>query len=367
MHLHQLKWLLVLITLSTLWRITEAAADQNTPTWTALMMAGKRLHNPSYFLKAVALAEQSGADDARIHLSLEAAAFEHRIRAPKLSEALFKRDIAILEKLDVDFPAITCDLYELSRILNQAGRYAESEKLLKRALSIRNKWHDLLSNEPFTAEIIGSLYIAYDGQGKNAQANETYAQMLESVAQLRTEVVRARCLDALRDLFTFYVRGCSLLSRERAEKFLTLGLDLANQAILHFKKPSDRAREMRYAGGLLLDLHEDIKAEQLVRQSLHLADSDPDSMSESGSQDLTLLSAILLKENRLSEVERLQRSYLALWSRLNGISSPEYAHAFTECKYFWINHGHQDLAEKLIRDAAHPKASIDDTISDRSK
>src|SRR5262249_10315385 len=139
MHVHQLKWLVALIALA--W-IAEAAADPKPDTWTGLMMTGKRLNDRRYYLKALSFAQKFGEDDPRFHMSLQVAAFQHRIMAPKLSEALFKKDITVLERIDVDFPAITQDLYELSRIFNQEGRYVEAEAQLKRALAIRNKWQD---------------------------------------------------------------------------------------------------------------------------------------------------------------------------------------------------------------------------------
>jgi tetratricopeptide (TPR) repeat protein len=357
MHLHQLKWLVVLITLSTLCQVTDAAADQSGPSWTALMMSGKRLHDPSYFLKAVAVAEQSGEDDPRVHMALEVAAFEHRVPAPRIAESLFKKDIRVLERLDVDFPEIARDCFELSKLLNGQGRYAESQAFLTRALAIRDKWQDYSSNEPYTAEIIAALFMAYEGQGKTALANECYAKMLTAVNQLRSEVTRARCLDALQEEFAHYVSVNPRLTPDQAKHFLIIARDLCKQSTLHYHTVSDRAKQLTCSGLIELDLREQDKAWQFFRQSLDLAETDLAENPETASSDYACLAAILFNRNRLDEIDRLQRRWLSQWARISGITSERYARVLSEFTGFWTNNARPDLAVKLRREVGAPKQS----------
>ena len=124
--------------------VANAASAPNS--WTSLMIQGKHMHNPAYYIAAANVAERFGPHDPRLHIALHNAALQSEASHASLSliESLFRKDIACLELLDTDFPDIVSDCFQLSRVYMLEQRYAQSEPLLLRALAIRKKWQDTL-------------------------------------------------------------------------------------------------------------------------------------------------------------------------------------------------------------------------------
>src|SRR5262249_3575628 len=151
---------------------------------------------------------------------------------PQLVESLFKRDIAFLEKLDPCFPDIASDCYELSRLYIRQNRYAQSEVLLQRAVSIRQRWQDLQSDSPFNPVIFAALYIDYIFLGKTDLAVKARKQMFEHLQRLNTKSARAKCMSSLQRLFQEYVWEHKNLPPQQTKQYLLMAQAFSEQAAL---------------------------------------------------------------------------------------------------------------------------------------
>src|SRR6516165_525056 len=103
----QVRWLGLSIFLFAGMLLCPAIAADTPLYWTKLMLEGKHLVRGGVsYLDAVTVAEKFGEEDPRLHLSLHAAAVDcvSPLHDYKKAESFFKRDIALLEKIDVDFP-----------------------------------------------------------------------------------------------------------------------------------------------------------------------------------------------------------------------------------------------------------------------
>src|SRR5271167_3695233 len=101
----RLGWHSLLVCLFIISFVNPVQADSDAQRWNKLMLYNSYV--PTH-IEAVHLAEKFGEDDPRLHLALHGAgvALSWNNKDLPLAESFFKRDIAILEKLDVNFPAI---------------------------------------------------------------------------------------------------------------------------------------------------------------------------------------------------------------------------------------------------------------------
>jgi tetratricopeptide (TPR) repeat protein len=263
------------------------------------------------------------------------------------AELLFKRDIVLLTKIDVDFPDLVSDYFELARIYETESRFAESEALLLRALAIRKKWQDVQSDDPFNAMILGELYIVYNGRGETARASEAHAQLLESLTQLRTKKTRGSCFHSLSCLFHSYVLSHRRLPPDQAKRFLETALQFSNEAIANQKHPTDISDELRIAAHIKFELHETKQAEQLFNQSMEIAFNNPDCLRTVGLWDLEGMADVLSEQHRYRELEQLQSRYLQAIANEFGALSQDYLNALLESADIWRAHKFPDQEQKL--------------------
>jgi len=341
--------------------IPTLATDPSTQTgWSKLMLLGKRqngiLPDHSNLLRAVTVAEKYGENDPRLHIALYNAALAYSYNHRALSESLFKRDIANLEHLSVDFPDIVSDCFELANIYIWEGELTKAEPLLLRAASIRKKWKDMQSNDPFNAEIYSSFYMVYYLQGKSDKAAEAQAEMHKNLDVWRTHKTRAECLMKLTSNFHTCVNSSKSLSTAQQNHFLRMSLELAKEAAAYYKEMGDRY-EYDYIGVLLemtaidMGLSHLTEAEQLSRQALKLAEDKFDSLSSLAFDAVDYLVLILTPMHRCDEAERLQDEYLNRVKQAHGAESVDYARELNHCAISWEGANRIDLAEKRRKEA----------------
>ena len=94
-------------------------------------------------------------------------------------ETLYRRALSIQESsLGPDHPALATTLNNLSALLDQQGKHAESEPLQRRALAILEKGLGPL--HPNTASTLTTLAVSLDRQGKLVEAEQTYRRAVET-------------------------------------------------------------------------------------------------------------------------------------------------------------------------------------------
>jgi tetratricopeptide (TPR) repeat protein len=337
----------------------QAASAPNSWAW--LMVQGKNRHDPACFLAAANIAEHYGPHDPRLHLALHNAALEYHHHAPhgdaKLAELLYKKDIACLEQLDKDFPDIVPDCWQLATLYTWQSRLPESEAVLLRALSIRNKWVDNESNDPYNADLYALLYINYTVEGKVTRAREARAQMLASLKRLNGKTSRAQCLSDLDDVFFNYARDHGQL--QEARQFYQAAQEFSDEAIPNWGRINDSANQMRRSAQIAWCLHDPAKAVDLLRKSLTLYEGDFKSNHKSAYWSMRVLCEYLANQKRPGEFQQAQSRYLADTARAFGTDSPEYEEARLDCDAIMqeakdpLIQTRQDKQSRLIQQRLH--------------
>jgi tetratricopeptide (TPR) repeat protein len=333
--------------------LNPAQAESDARRWNTLM-----LHNDSVssHIEAVRVAEKFGEDDPRLHIALHGAGvtLSWRNNNLPLAESFFKRDIAILEKLDINFPAIASDCYEWANVCEAQGKYKEAEPLLLRALAIREAWKDVQADDPYNAELYCSLYVAHYMQGQIELAADAQARMLKALELWHTDKIRALCLFKLDNNILRFILRAKDLPPEKKRHLLEMTLGFAKESSLYYKKG---AREYDYVLSLqgIADIYRLLgnlsEAEQLERKSLLLAENKLDSMHKTAFFALAKLAHILMAQNRSGEVEQMVDEYLSKAARLFGGETIDYAEEVKMCAEIYGNESRPDLEEKRRKQA----------------
>lgn len=356
---------LVLLVLAFVLSTPGLAADAITETgWSRLMLAGTRhggYQDLPSLLRAVSVAEKFGENDPRLHIALYNAARAYSFDHPALAESLFKRDIANLERVSVDFPDIVADCFELATIYIWRGELTKGEAVLLRGVSIRNKWKDMQSNDPPNAEIQSSLYMVYYLQGKNDKAADAQAAMLRNLAVWRSHKTRAECLVRLGGNFHNCVNFAKHISVAQQNHFLRMSLDFAKEAMAYYKEMGDQY-QYDYIHMLLevsaidLALGNLKEAEQLSREALKLAEEKFDSYDGFAFDAMDYLVLSLAQQHRCDEALQLQDEYLHRLKQARGGETANYARKLNYCATTWETAKRIDLAERRRKEA---KAIVD--------
>jgi tetratricopeptide (TPR) repeat protein len=328
-----------------------AIAEDTPRYWTKLMLEGKHFVKKQgiSYRQAVAVAEKFGEEDPRLHLALHAAAGEAAfpMHDYKTAEPLFKRDIALLEKIDLDFPDLVSDLYELAKIYEDERRYKEAEPLLLRALAIRKKWDDVQSDDPFNATILGELCLLYNDLGQTAKSKAAYDRMVEDCKQLRTKQTRAGCFQVQSSLFHDYVDSHKELPYLQKMHFLQVALDFSKAAIANFKQDVDSGNELRNAGNICWQMNDLKQSEHYYRESIDLAFDNIEYLPDVAGWNLKAYDKFLFAQRRDHEVEQLQTRYLETVTNTFGKTGREYGDAVKICADVWWDHKEVDRSLKL--------------------
>lgn len=355
----------VLIVLFTLFLVVPPAARSATADemeWERLMTLGRYNHHPECFLRAVTIARRLGKADFRLHVALHNAGVECARSDRVLAESLFREDIALLEAIDVDFPELTCELYELALIYDLEGRVAEAEQLLVRALKIRQKWQDSASDHPYNAKLYALLHASYYRQHKYEKAAEALANMTASTQKMRTAILQYECLDSIAELFRNHASAISKRgSREETFHFLRLSLDTCEklEAVNRPKRTTVSIVDaLNRRGDIHLALGEYSKAEVLVRKALQfsLAENEPD-LYRAG-LETNLLSSTLIMQGKVGDVEHLQNLQLLRLAKYRGEKSPEYVTTLSDYAKIWREFHRPDLEAKFLEQRKRLLAQI---------
>jgi tetratricopeptide (TPR) repeat protein len=337
---------------------SKALSEPSQPSWVRLMHVhdGRGLSSSrgQSFLSAVDLAEKFGEDDPRLHLALYNAAMAYAVSDPMLAERLFKRDLAVLEKIDGDFPNIVSDCYELANIYAMQRRYAECEAMLARALAIREKWKDLQSDDPFNAELYSSLYMVSYLQGKNSQADDAYAQLQKALNIWHFDKLRGTCLRKVGGNFHNYVNRCKYLTVEEQNHLLRISLALTNESAACYKKigfDCDYVLQLLDIAAIDLGLSRFADAEQVTKQALSYAENHFDSLGHFAFDALDLLAMAICPKHRYNELQDLQDKYLSQVASAYGRESKRYAHELYRCATIWDDAKRPDLADSQRKQA----------------
>lgn len=339
------------------WSVT---ADERE--WERIMTLGRYSHRPECFLRAVAIARQFGKSDFRLHIALHNAGVECARSDRALAESLLREDIALLEAIDLDFPELTCELYELARIYDLEGRFVEAEPLLLRALKIRQKWQDSASDHPYNAKLYALLHASYYSQHKFEKAAEALASMTASAQKMRTATLQYECLDSIAELFRNHASALDKRgTRQEKLYFLRLSLHACEklEAVNRPRRTTDSIVDaLNRRGDIHLALGEHLKAEPLVRKALKysLEENEPD-LFRAG-LETNLLSSILMVQGKVGEVEHLQKLQLLRLAKYRGEKSAAYITALSDFAEIWRNFHRSDLEAKLLEQRKRLLAQI---------
>lgn len=349
MHSKRTICLVILVGLTFHMPFVPISAATSEPSWTKLMLSAYDTNDPRYYLAAVLLAEKYGENDPRLHIALFNAAVKYRWSNPKLAESLLKRDIADLVKLDPDFPDLVYQYFELARVYEWEARYDEAEPPLLRALAIREKWQDVSSDDPSTAEILACLYFVYQQKRETAKAAATEARMLNSLQSIRNELTRAYILGSVEFLFSSQGHSGKNLDAEQRRELIGKARDLSDRAVFYFRKHKvvyNLAGQLSTSAGFALECDDLKTAESYARESLRLSFANFEQMADVPWSGTHVLCSIVCKKGHYNEAEQLQEGYLSALARTSGSRSPKYARVLTEIAYFWEVEKQPKLAAK---------------------
>jgi hypothetical protein len=340
-----------------------ACASTDGWSWTRLMLLGDQGHRPSYFLKAIEVAEHFGENDPRLHIARQNAAAGYVNDNPRLAEPILREDMLDLEKLDMDFPELVYDCFQLAKVCELQGKHEEAKALLNRALAIRGKWKEISSDDPFNAQLFASLYLIYYSLGQGAEAAKARCQMDRAVLLMRNEITRAHCLSAVSYQIKQYATSNHTLSRQRFEQLLKTAIGLSMQAADYFQKNGktfNYAYELHLISDMYWSMGDSNSAENMTRQSLAIALNDFPNMSDLPLTDADCLSNILYSKNRLQEAQQVQERFLSQLQLAQQRGSVHRGNlgALRCFVAFWTRNGHPEIVEKLQMHAPNTIARL---------
>jgi tetratricopeptide (TPR) repeat protein/CHAT domain-containing protein len=233
---------------------------------------------------------------------------------------------------------------EVSR-LYQAGKYGEAIEVAKQLLGMREK--ALGPDHTRVAEVLGSLALLYERQGRNAEAEQLYKRSL-TIAEKAHGPDHLGVGALLNNLATVYrqqgryAEAELLLQRSVAIAEKALGPDhpdvgtaLNNFAFLY-------SSQGRYA-----------EAEQLYKRSLAIAEKAHGPNHQDVGIALNNLATLYMYQSRYAEAEILIKRDLAMTEKVLGPDHPEVGTALNNLAWVYRAQGHYAAAEPIyIRSVA---------------
>jgi tetratricopeptide (TPR) repeat protein len=334
--------------------MSAAQADSSSQMWNQLMLHPVSTQSR---IEAVSVAEHFGENDPRLHLALQNAAvnLSWTNNDLPLAESYFKRDIAILEKLDHNFPALASDCFELGFLYLREGRYNLAEPYLLRALAIRKVWNDLDADDPYDAEVYAALFINYDLRDESAKAAQAWTKMNEAVEVWHVDKTRALCLFKVDNCFHRVAIHAKNLSNNKKQFYLQTALHYAKastQVLRRGANQYDYVMSIFSIGELERVLGDMPEAERMYKECLSLSEKNIDGMEYPALCTLDQLASILDHSNRWAECEVLVNDYLSKVSKTFGAQSPEYATQLDSCAQLFEHHSRTELASTTHKKAA---------------
>jgi CHAT domain-containing protein/Tfp pilus assembly protein PilF len=258
------------------------------------------------------------------------------------AEFLLKRSLAIREKiLGTDHPDVASSLNNLGLLYIRQGQYAQAEPLLKRSLTIDEKV--VGPDHPDVATSLNNLAGLYDHQGQYAQAEPLYKRSL---------VIRGKALgpnhpdvaQSLNNLAALYhTQG----QHAQAEPLFKRSLEIREKA-LGRDHPSvatslNNLAELYRAQGLYA------QAEPLYKRSLTILEKvlGPDHPSVATS--LNNLALLYDRQGQYAQAEPLLKRSLAIFEKALGPDHPSVATSLNNLAFLYKSQGQYAQAEPLFK------------------
>jgi tetratricopeptide (TPR) repeat protein len=256
----------------------------------------------------------------------------------KEAETLFKRELAILEKVkgpdSADYSTV---LNNLAELYTRQGRYAEAEALARRSLAIREKV--LGANSPETAVTVNNLANIFQVKGQSAEAEPLYKRAVAITEKARGAAHPdvAAMLNNLGELYNAMGRLAE------AEPIFKRALAIRQKAL----RADDPALAESYTNlaGLYATQSRYGEAERLFKQSLEILQKAFGIAHPYVASNLTALAVVYEKQGRYAEVEPLLKTALAIREKVLAPDHPDVADALASLANFCVGQNRHSEAE----------------------
>lgn len=260
------------------------------------------------------------------------------------AEQLFKRELAILEKIKgPDSADYATALNNLAELYTRQGRYGEAEQAARRSLAIREKV--LGANHLGTATTLNNLANILQLQGRYTQAEQLYQRAVAIVEKARGPAHPdvASMLNNFAELY--YTMG----RLAEAEQLYRRALAIRQKALP--ADDPDLATSFNNLGGLCAQLGRYGEAEQLYKQSLAILEKAFGGEHPYVATNLNNLAAVYQSLGRYAEAEPLLKRSLAIREKVLGPDHPEIAEALASLAVFYATQARYSEAEALYKRA----------------
>lgn len=260
------------------------------------------------------------------------------------SEKLLRAAIMEAESTGIEDPTLA-RMDGLARVLEALGKDAEAEPLYKRALTIAEQKQG--SVDPNVAIVSDSLAEIYASQGKYAEAEQLYRRVLairEQTVGPDDPTVAEACINLARidNLQNNFAETETLLKRALVIRERTLGADNLGIAMVCDHLSRLYASQARYAEA------DELSQRALLIMELKLSPNDP------GVASVCIHLAILCRsQGKYAEAETLYNRALAIREEKLGLDHPEVAAACSSLAFFFVFWS--DLTKQKFCNAGHCK------------
>ncbi len=289
--------------------------------------------------------EEFGPEHWRVAVALNnlASAYKDQKRYDE-AEPLFKRSLAILEKIEgPEHTIVAAGIDHLANLYKSQGRYDETEPLYKRSIAILEKTRG--PDHPDVARTLNSLALIYYRFDRYAEA----APLLERALAIQEKsfppdhhnVVRG--IENLAGLYKAqgrYAEAETLFERSLAIREKTLGSD--HPGLVRDLKDLAETRQLR--GG-------HIEAERLYKRALAITEETHGPDHPDLARTFYSLAELYTDQGRRAEAEPLYKRVLEITEKVHGPEHVNMATALNALGSIYFLQGHYAKAEPLFRRA----------------
>jgi len=256
----------------------------------------------------------------------------------KEAEGLFKRELAILEKVKgPDSEDYSTVLNNMAELYTRQARYAEAEALARRSLAIREKV--LGANSPETAVTVNNLANIFQAKGQLTEAEPLYRRALAITEKARGAAHPdvAAMLNNLGELYNAMGRLAE------AEPIFKRALAIRQKAL----RADDPALAESYTNLASLDATQGRygEAEQFFKLSAEILQKAYGIQHPYVAGNLTALAVVYEKQGRYAEVEPLLKAALEIREKVLGPYHPDLADALASLANFYAGQNRHAEAE----------------------
>jgi CHAT domain-containing protein/tetratricopeptide (TPR) repeat protein len=303
---------LMTIVLGWLAAVAAPAYAQRPAQIEALQQQLTELHAQGRYAEAIDLGRRILADLERMRPPNQRdiaaavsnlASINQEVGNYKEAEALYKRSLAMNEKLNLSDPGVGDTLSGLAGLYRVLGRFADARPLLERSLAIAKASGD---DHLDVALVLDNLAQLYDDQGRYAEAELLYKRSVRILEQARG-ADDALLATALNNLAGVYIRQERVAE---AETFIKRSLEIREKK-LDPRHPAmgtslNNLGEVRRAQG------RDAEAEALLKRGLEIREAALGADHPVVGDSLGNLAALYFDLERYDEAEALNRRALSV-------------------------------------------------------